>query len=210
VNFDDVAVRIVEKDLIPAVHRPLAVIGIGHTLFLKAPLYGFDIVGTESDVAPMERVHRVVGAKPNGEILLCEMELDRAVGQERNVARIALGGDASCAQRWFWSKFEDEMLREILSDNYRITCVAAATAALATLKSRRFDIVLLDYSLPDGRGDAVAKQICASGVPLVIMSGDIGFAEAEVAGDHLTLQKPFGKDDMLVVLAQARRVSAMG
>jgi DNA-binding NtrC family response regulator len=103
-----------------------------------------------------------------------------------------------------------ETLREILSDNYRITCVAAATAALATLKSRRFDIVLLDYSLPDGRGDAVAKQICASGVPLVIISGDIGFAEAEVAGDHLTLQKPFGLDDMLVVLAQALRVSAMG
>jgi DNA-binding NtrC family response regulator len=111
--------------------------------------------------------------------------------------------------------FEDsgglsEMLREILSDSYRITCVAEATAAFAALARRRFDVVLLDYFPPGGRGDAVAKQICASGVPLVIMSGDIGFAEAEVAGDHLTLQKPFGMDDMLVVLAQARRASATG
>ena len=35
-DFDDVAGGIVEEDLIPSVHRPLAVIGVGNVFLLEA------------------------------------------------------------------------------------------------------------------------------------------------------------------------------
>ena len=42
--LDDIAVRIVEEDLVPAVHRTLARVGIGDALCLKMRLEGCDVV----------------------------------------------------------------------------------------------------------------------------------------------------------------------
>jgi hypothetical protein len=48
-HFDDVAGGIIEEDLIPAVHRPLATVGIGNVLFLEPLFESFNVIGAESD-----------------------------------------------------------------------------------------------------------------------------------------------------------------
>src|ERR1700761_1403982 len=48
VHFNDVAGRIIEEDLIPTVHRPLAVVGVGNVLFLKPLFESLNVIGTES------------------------------------------------------------------------------------------------------------------------------------------------------------------
>jgi hypothetical protein len=45
VDLYDVAFRIVEKDLLPATHRPSAVVGVCDTVVFEALLEGFDVVG---------------------------------------------------------------------------------------------------------------------------------------------------------------------
>ena len=54
-HLDDVAVRIVEEDLVPAVHGPGAVVRIGHALFVEPLLEGGDVVGAEGDVAAFKK-----------------------------------------------------------------------------------------------------------------------------------------------------------
>src|SRR5262249_37584059 len=50
VDFDNVAVRIVEKDLSPARHRPVAIVRIFDAFFLETSLEYIEVVGAKSDV----------------------------------------------------------------------------------------------------------------------------------------------------------------
>src|SRR4051812_7009501 len=68
-DLDDVTFGVVEEDLVPATHRPLAVIGIGHAFFLKSLLEGFDVIRAERDMAALKRIEGLVGTKGDAEIL---------------------------------------------------------------------------------------------------------------------------------------------
>ena len=50
VYLDDVAVRIVKENLVPAVHRTLAPVGIVDALCLKMRLEGCDFVAAVGDI----------------------------------------------------------------------------------------------------------------------------------------------------------------
>ena len=54
-HFDDRAGRILEEDLVPALHCPCPVVGVGDLLLLEAALERFDVVGPEAEMAAVER-----------------------------------------------------------------------------------------------------------------------------------------------------------
>jgi hypothetical protein len=81
-DLDDVACGIVEENLMPAVHRPLAVVGIGDVLLLKPPFESFNIIGAEGDVAAFKRIDDVVGAEADAKICRGQMHLSLAISQE--------------------------------------------------------------------------------------------------------------------------------
>src|SRR5205085_4892606 len=89
-HLDDVALRVMEEDLMPAVHGPRAIVRVGDTLLVEPLLEGGDIVGPERDVSALQRVDGVLGAEPDAEVLLCQVELSGAVMQKRDVAAVAL------------------------------------------------------------------------------------------------------------------------
>src|SRR5437667_9336507 len=98
-HFDDVAVWVVEEDLVPAAHRPAAIIGILDALLAESLLECRDVVGAERDVAAVDRIDDLSGAKADAEILLGDVKLRRAVAHERDSARIALIRDALLPSR---------------------------------------------------------------------------------------------------------------
>ena len=55
-DIDDVAVRIMEEDLIPAGHSPCTVIAIMDFLLFQSTLESLDVVHSETIVAAIERV----------------------------------------------------------------------------------------------------------------------------------------------------------
>ena len=93
-HLDHVAVGIVEEDLLPAAHRPAAVVGIADALFVEPLLECRDVVGAERDVAALDRIDHLAGAEADAHVLLGEMKLRRPVGDERDIAGIALILDA--------------------------------------------------------------------------------------------------------------------
>jgi hypothetical protein len=76
-HLDDVALRVVEENLVPAVHRPGTVVRIGDAFLVEPLLEGGNIVGAEGDMAALERIDRVLLAESDGEVLLRQVELRR-------------------------------------------------------------------------------------------------------------------------------------
>ena len=71
------------------------------------------------------------------------------------------------------SKADQSLLRRSLGA-YDLTFVESGAAGLDLLDSAPFDLVLLDYQLPDARGDAVLAAIRSgrrADIPVVVMSG---------------------------------------
>lgn len=97
-NLDDVAVGIVEENLLPPVHRPGAIIGVRDPLLLQVPLECFEIVGSEGDVASLQRVDGLTGSEGDTQVLLRQVDLSMAVSDEPDVASIPLGDDPGCLQ----------------------------------------------------------------------------------------------------------------
>lgn len=62
---------------------------------------------------------------------------------------------------------DEEVHREIaikqLADGYEITIAKTAGEALSALKAGCYDVILLDYILPDARGESLVNEIAACG-----------------------------------------------
>jgi DNA-binding NtrC family response regulator len=94
------------------------------------------------------------------------------------------------------------VLCEILGETYEVFCAATAETACAMLIGDRIDVVLLDYRLRAGSGEAVAALASSANVPMVWMTGDPG-AVLTLEGDaHIILSKPFSIEVVLAALAK--------
>ena len=107
-NFDDVAVGVVEENLAPTFDRPVAVIGIGNALLLQAFLECRHVVGAESDVAFFKWIDDLPGAEADAEIFFGKVHLGGAIGYEGNFAVVAICcRGAGCLHRRFAIEVED-------------------------------------------------------------------------------------------------------
>jgi CheY-like chemotaxis protein len=64
------------------------------------------------------------------------------------------------------------LLYEILEDMYQVICVAQSGEALLKLAHQRIDVILLDYGLPGGGAEEIAKRADQRGVPMIWMTGE--------------------------------------
>jgi len=96
------------------------------------------------------------------------------------------------------------LLEQVLSDvGYYVTVAANGRLALAQVRSREFDVVIIDLSLPDRDGIEVLRQIRSehSYTPILALSGFmVGDMPqiARAAGATDTLQKPASPETLLL------------
>jgi CheY-like chemotaxis protein len=82
-----------------------------------------------------------------------------------------------------------------MGDGYYVTAVVTARQAMAAVRNREFELVVLDFSLPDGDGLEITRQIRCE-IPLLPILAISGFMmgdmprEAVAAGASATLPKP--------------------
>ncbi|MCU0291087.1 MAG: PAS domain S-box protein [Thermoanaerobaculaceae bacterium] len=92
---------------------------------------------------------------------------------------------------------------------YQATAVGSASEALRVTKTRRFDVLLTDLMLQDGRGDELAARLteCDPGLAVILMSGYSEVDSAEASGRGTLpgqfLQKPFRIEALGRALARA-------
>ncbi|MCC6696131.1 MAG: response regulator [Candidatus Hydrogenedentes bacterium] len=66
-------------------------------------------------------------------------------------------------------RFAAVVTREFLT-NHEVTTVPSKADALRELDAGRFDVVLVDFDLDDGKGDQLVQQIRAAGNPVPIVA----------------------------------------
>lgn len=102
-------------------------------------------------------------------------------------------------------EFQHKLLQQLLADaKLELIFATSGTEALATLRRRRPDIVLMDVNLPDIDGVEVTRRLKSidqfAGIPVIMITGQ---SEKEVvvkslnAGASDFVVKPFHKDTLL-------------
>src|ERR1700704_2042913 len=108
-------------------------------------------------------------------------------------------------------------VKEILSEaNYQVTTAATAAESLDAAKSDRPDLILLDYVLPDMRGNEVSRKLLedrkTAKIPVVYMSGfgtDLR-KESEATPNVIGfLNKPF-TSDLLIKTVESHMPKSLG
>jgi len=108
---------------------------------------------------------------------------------------------------------DDQNLRETVQDwlvfeNHTVETAVSGPDALEQLSLSNFDLIILDWYLPDIDGIDVLKQFRASGgmTPVLMLSGrDSEEAKATglAAGANLYLKKPFRLQELSATIKQA-------
>lgn len=106
-----------------------------------------------------------------------------------------------------------ETLVALLRDDHDVTEVGSCAAARSALKSWPFDVVILDYELPDGNGgDLLAELDADSPASIAILVTGHGNDPTVLAfrnrGD-LVLAKPFDPSVLLSYVREAVQLSKM-
>ncbi|HXI10727.1 MAG TPA: sigma-54 dependent transcriptional regulator [Thermodesulfobacteriota bacterium] len=111
--------------------------------------------------------------------------------------------------------FIRESTSEILEMNgYRVTTAPSGEAGIETARKKDFDIVLTDLKLPAATGIDVIKAVktISPNTACIILTGYGSIEttiEAMKAGAFTYLQKPLGKDQLLVTLDKAYEVYSL-
>jgi DNA-binding response OmpR family regulator len=98
-----------------------------------------------------------------------------------------------------------KFVREILADaNYEVVTAGTAQEGLQATRAQKPDLILLDYLLPDLRGDELSKRLSAdkltADVPVVFMSGfGVDLENTQDRSENVLgiLNKPFTTDSLL-------------
>jgi two-component system, cell cycle response regulator CpdR len=82
------------------------------------------------------------------------------------------------------------LTRILQQHGYSALGASDAASALRLVQAQAVDLVIMDYNLPDSRGEfGPALKRMRPGLPVVVLSGDPGAAEASTFAD-LLLPKP--------------------
>jgi DNA-binding response OmpR family regulator len=93
------------------------------------------------------------------------------------------------------------MQHVLFGEGHAVDAVATLAAARALLEVNRYDLLLADAELPDGKGTALAREARERGLNALIVTGyALRLSEAELDG-HAFLMKPVRPQELLRAVA---------
>lgn len=87
-NFDDVTIRVMQENLMPARDGPATIVGVADTQFVASAHEALNVIGTEAKVTVTHRVDELLHLVAGVEIALGPMELNVTVGQKVDFAGV--------------------------------------------------------------------------------------------------------------------------
>jgi CheY-like chemotaxis protein len=104
---------------------------------------------------------------------------------------------------------DDEMSSQILSyilveEGYDVDLASSGAIAIEKVSTHGYDLIFLDYILPDIRGHEVAKRIKTlnPGIKIVLLTGYTKNEESEEFGYEKILLKPVPPDEIVKTIAE--------
>jgi hypothetical protein len=90
-HFDDVAIRVLQEDLVPIRHGPNPVIRIRNVQLFEAFLEAFNIVRPKAEVTAVQRIDGLLHAEAQVDVLGRQVELDCAISHEIYFRAVTMG-----------------------------------------------------------------------------------------------------------------------
>jgi len=113
----------------------------------------------------------------------------------KRICRVLVVEDNDGVRDFLHALFDDE--------GYHIAIVASGEQMRAALANERFDIALIDVTLPGGDdGFALAKLASAAGCGVILVTGNARHFEAVKASGHRYLLKPFRVEWLLALVSE--------
>jgi hypothetical protein len=92
VNLDNIAIWILQEDLIPVSHCPHAIVCIWNLQLLEALLEALDVICPEAEMPAMQWVDRLLHSEAQVDVLGCQMEFDGTISHEIHIRAVTVGG----------------------------------------------------------------------------------------------------------------------
>jgi DNA-binding response OmpR family regulator len=93
------------------------------------------------------------------------------------------------------------MLAEFLGrEGYDVDIAPSVVEAQRRLAAQTYDLVIVDWKLPDGDGISIAAWASELGAKTIVMSGYLSHLPGGHAQGHETLMKPFDLDDLIALV----------
>ena len=91
----------------------------------------------------------------------------------------------------------------LMHDGHQVQAVNSGRAALALFEKERFDLVFMDYSMPEMKGDelAIAIKSLAPAQPIIMITGNAP-TRSSLVGVDMIIHKPVMLDDLRQVIAR--------
>jgi DNA-binding NtrC family response regulator len=103
-----------------------------------------------------------------------------------------------------------EVVAAALDDAYETSIVETSAAAMEKLATSRFDLMLLDCTLPGGIDPRLIPDADQQGVKVILMSGDPGRMETLVDQPRPFVLKPFTLSALLSAVERVIAPNANG
>ena len=143
------------------------------------------------------------------------MEAVRNIDETKGAAAAAPVGKPASSQAKKILVIDDSVMllsfvKEILEDeNYQVATAATAADGLSATRSGAPDLILLDFILPDMKGDQVCRELmldpATAQVPVIYVSGfgsDLQPDSAEIPNVIGSLNKPFTSEALIAAVAK--------
>lgn len=113
----------------------------------------------------------------------------------KRICRVLVVEDNDAIRDFLQALFDDE--------GYHIAIVGGGEQMRAALAKDRFDVALIDVSLPGADdGFALAKLASAAGCGVILVTGNARHFEAVKASGHRYLLKPFRVERLLALVSE--------
>jgi two-component system, OmpR family, response regulator len=113
----------------------------------------------------------------------------------KRICRVLVVEDNDGIREFLHALFDDE--------GYRIAIVASGEQMRAALAKDRFDVALIDVTLPGADdGFILAKLAGAAGCGVILVTGNARHFEAVKASGHRYLLKPFRVERLLALVGE--------
>jgi DNA-binding response OmpR family regulator len=95
---------------------------------------------------------------------------------------------------------QDPMSHALRSGGYSVDVAGTAAEAKSCLIAQTYDLVIVDWRLPDGDGRVIADWAAELGAKTIVVSGYLHHMPSGRAEGHETIMKPFWPRDLVAAV----------
>jgi hypothetical protein len=121
-HLNHIAIRILQKYLVPTRYGPATIVRVPNTELIQFPHEPFDVIGTETEMAMPHRIHKLLHLETGIQITLSPVKLDGAIGQKIHITGVGAILSLATDNRVFFVLDGSQIKQRLVGCQYTDSC----------------------------------------------------------------------------------------